>query len=87
MSTEIISDNFLKAVKGPGPGIVWNLGKVAYKGAKATNTATKKREEIEKYKSELREIGLGDVNSVRNAWRQENITFDEYMAIVNILNS
>ena len=97
MSTEITSDDFFKAAKGPF-GIAWKLGKLAYKGAKAANVAAKEREQeanvvakeqerIEKYKSELREIGLGDVNSVKNALQQRNITLTEYMAIVNILKS
>jgi len=97
MSTEMTSDDFFKAVKGPF-GIAWKLGKLAYNGTKAVNAAAEERErkenaaakkhkELENYKSELREIGLGDVNSVRNAWQQGNITLSEYMVIVNILNS
>ena len=97
MSTEITSDDLIKSVKGP-LGIAWKLGKLAYQGAKAANAAAKEREQeenvvakereqIEKYKSELREIGLGNIDSVRNAWRQKNITLNEYLVIVNILKS
>ena len=90
MSTEMTSDDFFKAAKGPF-GIAWKLGKLAYKGAKEreqeANVVAKEQERIEKYKSELREIGLGDVNSVKNALQQRNITLTEYMAIVNILKS
>jgi len=96
-STEITADDLWKSAKGP-VGIIWNLGKFAYKGAKALNDNAKKREQeenaalkerelIEKYKFELQEIGLGDVNSVRNAWQQGKITLNEYMEIVNILKS
>jgi uncharacterized protein YqfA (UPF0365 family) len=97
MSTEMTSDDFFKAVKGPF-GMVWKLGKLAYKGAEAANTASKEREQkanvaaqkhkkIEKYKSELREIGLSDVYSVKNALRQGNISFVEYKEIMDILES
>ena len=47
----------------------------------------KERKELENYKSALRDIGLGDVSSVRNAWEQGNINFTECMAIVKALKS
>jgi len=95
-STEIKPSDFLKPTE-PLP-IVWNLGKWLFKGVKKanavaeererkTNATAKEQERIERYKSELQEIGLGDINSVRNARQQGNITLTEYMAIINILKN
>ena len=86
MSTEMTSSDFLKAAKGP-LGLVWDLGRLAYKGAKAANAAAREREQIAKYKSELQEIGLGDRDSVQAAMREGIISYDDYRTIISILES
>lgn len=95
-STEIKPSDFFK--QGEPLPTVWKLGKLFFKwGKKAnavaeererkTNAATKKQTEIDRYKSELQEIGLGDIDSVRNARQKGDITLTEYMEIVKILKS
>jgi len=86
MSTEMTASDLWGATKGPF-GLVWNLGKFAYKGVKAANDAAKKREQIEKLKSELQEVGLGNIDYIKDAFRQGKITFEEYRTIKTILES
>jgi hypothetical protein len=82
MSTEMKPSDLMEALRP-----VFTIGKWLFKGAKAVNEAAKKREQIEKYKSELREIGLGDIDAVKAAMQQGKISFDDYKTIMAILES
>jgi len=80
------SGDFFRAAKGPFD-LIFGLGKLAYKGVKAANEAAEKREQIAKLKSELKDMGLGDIDSVRSAMRQGIISFEDYQTIKTILES
>jgi hypothetical protein len=86
MSTEMTSGDFFRAAKGPF-GIIWQLGKLAYRGGKAAQDAAKKRKQIANLKSELYDLGFSNIDSVHNAWSQGKITFEDYMTIKTILEN
>ena len=81
MSTEI---NFIDPIGGlfrliKGTAKVVDL-------VEKTNAAAKEREKVRKQKTELLEMGVS-VNSVRSAWMQGKITYDEYQDYKTILES
>ena len=81
MSTEI---NFMNPIGG-----LINLFKAATTVtdiAVKASTAAKEREEKKRYKSELIEMGI-TVDSIRSAWGQGKITFEEYQTYKTILES
>ena len=65
----------------------YKAGEFVYKINERENKRTKKRKQIEKDKSELQKIGLGDIDSVQMAMRQGHITYDNYKEIMAILES
>ena len=86
MSTEMTSGDFFKAVTGPF-GLIWDLGKFAYKGKQAIDKAKEKREQIAKLKADLKEMGLDDKDSLRNAMLNNLISYNDYKNIIAILES